>query len=106
MNRLSHSSTTKEHKHYKKYGIKVVQTPCDLHLKLIMWRDAVYSYNTVPKVYLPDCLWLSWELIDSPYLLTVLLPSRTVGDWAFEEMVYMTDRLCSEKNDFSHLTCL
>lgn len=59
----------------------MVQTPCDLHLKLIKWRDAVYSHDTVPKVYLPDCLSLPWDLIDSLYLLAVLLPSSAVGRW-------------------------
>ncbi len=71
----------------------MVQTPRGLHLKPIEWRDTAYSYDTVPKVYLPDCLSLPWDLIDRLYLLTVLMPSRAVGRWAFNETVHMTDRV-------------
>ena len=78
----------------------MVQTPCELHLKLTKRRDAVYSYDTVPKVYLPDCLSLPWDLIDSLYLLAVLLPSGPVGDWEFGETVHMNDQLCLEKDGF------
>ncbi len=64
-----------------------------------------YSYDTVPKVYLPDCVSLPRELIDSLYLLTVLLPSRAVGKVAFENTAQTTDLLC-RKNGFCRLTCL
>lgn len=56
----------------------------------------MYSYDTVPKVYLPDCLSLPWDLIDTLYLLTVLLPSSTVGDWDFIETMHMNDQMFVE----------
>lgn len=71
----------------------MVQTPSDLHLKLIKWRDTVYSSDTVPKVYLPDCLSLPWDLIDGLYLLAVPLPSRAAGNWDFEETLHTNDRM-------------
>lgn len=69
----------------------MVQTPRELHLKWGKWRDAVYSGDTVPKVYLPDCLSLPWDLIDSLYLLTVPTPSRAVGDLGFRKTLHMTE---------------
>lgn len=78
----------------------MVQTPQELHLKWEKWRDAVYSSDTVPKVYLPDCLSLPWDLIDSLYLLTIPMPSRAVGDLGFGKTAHMTENFVLGEGGF------
>lgn len=65
----------------------MVQSSCDLNVKLIKWRDAVYSYDTVPKVYgqttesVSPSPGISLTETIRVYLLAVQLPSRAVGHW-------------------------